>query len=463
MKRLLLITMILAAILAGCTQPAPPETTPPVTTTVPEPTVSTETLYETARLAAENADNLVLTYTIDQEKTVGGNRFTENIVGSTSISDVGRKNMTAVVEQTIDFGVYSCDYAETFCEGSAFVVVNGCRFQTTPTPEEFVKRQIQPVLINESLYASIECVAGEDTTAIYFGEARGLEAWVGQGELIEASGSALLDSTGRLMQTEYTASYRLDGMEVTLKAQVEIKTPEGLDLGAIHIGHDLPSIPISNMDAPRALVKAAADIYAASDLFCQMREKIHSEALPLTYIQNTRLKLRGFGEELTAEALYDVSLSDYRDTVSERQQTEQFLDGMYSVSVDGGAAIQNPEITAEAMRQYCEDTVLSGLFAMKYLQDAQSETADGRIRLTFAGNEAFCGDLMEQLSAFLQVNLDEQAQSSETLKAGGYLELDAATGLPVAMGMELERSHALDGIRYVLQYQLDEEFSFTEE
>ena len=49
------------------------------------------------------------------------------------------------------------------------------------------------------------------------------------------------------------------------------------------------------------------------------------------------------------------------------------------------------------------------------------------------------------------------------MAAGGYLELDASTGLPVAMGMELERSHALDGVRYVLQYHLDEAFSFAAE
>ena len=457
--------LILGAVLLGNQEdPADPtETTAPVTTMPTETTVSAQEQYAAAREAVERAGNLVLTYTLEQEKTVGENRFTEKTTGSTSISGVGRKSMTAVAEQTIDFGVYSCDYAETFCDGNAYVVVNGCRFQTDLSPEEFVKRQIQPALIQESLYASVECVADEDTTTIYFEEAKGLEAWVGQGELIEASGSALLDSTGRLMQTEYTASYRIDGVEITLKARVEVKTPENLDLSAIHVGHDLQSVAISSMDAPRALVKAVADIYAASNLSCQMTEKIHSEALPMTYIQNTRLKFRGFGEELTAEAQYDVSLSDYRGSVSERHQTEQFLEGMYSVSLDGGAAVQNPEITPETMRQYCEDTALSGLFAMKYLQDARMETAEGKIRLTFTGNDAFCTDLMKQLSAFLQVDLDQQAQSSETVKAGGYLELDASTGLPVAMGMELERSHALDGVRYVLQYQLDEEFSFIEE
>ena len=78
---------------------------------------------------------------------------------------------------------------------------------------------------------------------------------------------------------------------------IEIKTPEGLDLGAIHIGHELESIPISSIDAPRALVKAVADIYAATALTCEMTERIHSEALPLTYTQKTQLKLRGFGEE----------------------------------------------------------------------------------------------------------------------------------------------------------------------
>lgn len=459
------VLLILGAVLLGKQEdPADPtETTAPVTTMPTETTVAAQEQYAAAREAVENAGNVVLVYTIEQEKTFGENHFTEKITGNTSVSGIGRDDMTAVTEQTLDFGVYNCAYAEEFFEGAAYAVVNGCRFQAELSPDDFMKRQIQPVLINESLYGNVECVPGEDTTVINFADAIRLEDWVGQGELTEASGSALLDSTGKLMRTEYTASYRSNGMDVTLKAQVEVKTPENLDLSAIHIAHDQESIPISSLDAPRALVKVVADIYAASGVSCRMTEKIHSEALPLTYTQKTQLKLQGFEEELAADAIYDVSMSDYRGAVSEKKQAEQFRDGIYSVSVDGGESVQNPSVTAQAMRQYCEDTMLSGLFAMKYLQDAEVETADGRIRFAFTGNEAFCKDLMAQLSEFLQVDLDEKAQSSETLKAGGYLVLDTNTGLPVAMGMELERSHGLDGVRYVLQYQLEEELTFETE
>ena len=70
---------------------------------------------------------------------------------------------------------------------------------------------------------------------------------------------------------------------------------------------------------------------------------------------------------------------------------------------------------------------------------------------------------MAQLASFLQVDLDGQAQSYVTGKAGGYLVLDPQTGLPTAMGMYLERRHTLDGVSYDLSYRLDETVTFAAE
>ena len=55
----------------------------------------------------------------------------------------------------------------------------------------------------------------------------------------------------------------------------------------------------------------------------------------------------------------------------------------------------------------------------------------------------------------MQVDLDNQATQSNTLSAGGYLTIHKETGLPVSMGLYLEREHTINDIPYRLTYQLD--------
>ena len=456
--------ILLAALLllAGCTRQEP-ETTAPPTTTVPTPTTPPAERYAAARAAVAESKNLVLEYTVSEERVIGGNSFTKQVEGDASYSNINRTQMTAIVEETLDLGVYSCAYAEAYCKGKAYAVINDCRFGAKLTSEEFVDRQIPAVLISEELYETVVSEPGADTTLIRFSDPVALESWVGDGELISASGVALLDNEGHLLQTEYQAEYATEKVSYKLQMTVSVKAPKTLDLSAVHIAHDQESIPLTNLDAPRALVQTVADVYAAQSLDCRMTEIIDSEAIPLRRSQETGLSFRGAGETLEADTSYTVSYTDYRGEITEKRQAEWFRDGVYTVSVDGGEATENGEITAVAMRQYCEDTVLSGLFAMKYLKDAVAEETNGDIRFNFAGNEAFCADLMLQLSTFLQVDLDGQAQSMETLTAGGYLTVDGETGLPVGMGMYFSRYHTMNSIRYKLSYSLDETLTFGEE
>ena len=462
MKRIWILIALLALLLAGCTQKVP-ETTASPTTTVPTPTAAPEDRYTEARLAIAGSKNLVLEYTVSEERVVGENRFTKKVEGDASFSNINRTQMTAIVEETLDFGAYSCSYAEAYCKGKAYAVVNDCRFGAALTPEDFVDRQIPAVLITESLYETVVSEPGADTVLIRFSDPVALESWVGEGELISASGTALLDKEGHLLQTEYQVEYTKGQVSYKMQMTVAVKAPKTLDLSAVHIAHDKESIQLTNLDGPRALVQTVADVYAAQRISCEIMEVIDSEAIPLRRSQKTELRFQGKEETLEAETSYTVSYMDYRGEVTEKHQAEHFRDGIYSISVDGGEASENSGITATAMRQYCEDTVLSGLFAMKYLKDVTVEETDGDLRFVFAGNEAFCADLMFHLSSFLQVDLDSQAQSMETLTAGGYLTVDGQTGLPVGMGMHFDRYHTMNSVRYKLSYSLDETLTFVEE
>ena len=114
------------------------------------------------------------------------------------------------------------------------------------------------------------------------------------------------------------------------------------------------------------------------------------------------------------------------------------------------------------MRQYCEDTALSGLLAVKYLRIASSQKDGKLLRLELGCDESFRKIIMQHLTEALQVDLDALATLSENLSSGGYVTVDTDTGLPVSMGMFLKKSHTISGITYQLDYHLEETLSFTE-
>ena len=82
------------------------------------------------------------------------------------------------------------------------------------------------------------------------------------------------------------------------------------------------------------------------------------------------------------------------------------------------------------------------------------------IRLELSGNDSFCADLMTTIADFLQVNLDEAAEASETQLAGGYLVISKATGLPTEMGIYMNKIHTINTVVYELTHTLQQNLSF---
>ena len=403
MKRIWILLVLLTMVLVGCVQ-TPPETTPPVTTE-PVPTVPVRQRYNDAREQVEDARNVILDYTVSSQRQIGENIFPTKITGKASYSHIRWVNMLAIVEETLELGAYSSTYAETYCEGKANAVVWGGRYQQEMLPRDFLKRQIPAVLLTEELYENVEYVEEADTTRILFSQPLALESWVGEGELISASGEAVLDSEGRLVRSSYTAQFRSEKVITTLEITVKVKTAEKLDLSAVHDYHDLSAISLSDLSVPRRLLQTVADVYNAQKLDCHIRERIDSEAIPMTYNRDTELSIFGHGDALQAQVTYTAAMTDYRGEVTEKHQKEQFVDGLYSMTMGQEPPVTDESVTATAMRQYLEDTVLSGLFAMKYLQEVTVQEENGMIKYTFTGNDDFYADLMAQLTAFLKINV----------------------------------------------------------
>ncbi|MBQ2785234.1 MAG: hypothetical protein IJF02_01855 [Oscillospiraceae bacterium] len=452
-------------VLVGCEQP-PVDTTVTVPTTAAptEPPLSPREKYDLALDNLGQEANWILDYTLEEQRGVGTDTYTKKVVGKASFSKLYQKDMVAVIEEQLTYGSYTSDYTEVYCESMAFSKIKESYFKSEMEPEAFVQRQIPAVLIDSALYKTIAETVGETSTVIYFGSATAVENWAGNADakIVSASGSAILDSSGALKETTCQITYSVGAVQYTVRAAVRITTPPALDLSGTHQEHIKGSTRIKDLDVPKMLLQMVGDVYAAGKMQCDAVESIYSEAVPLAYSQNSLINLTGHGGELTARAEYRIQLSDYRGDVSSSTQMDSFENGVFTSTVNGGKPQTNPAVTAQQMRSYCEDAILSALAAPKYLKDASLKVSKDSYRIEIDGNYDFVMDMMENITQFLQVDLDAKATLKKTASAGGYLVIDRETGLPTAMGLHVERQHTIDTVTYKLNYRLDQTMKLSD-
>ena len=424
------------------------------------PTTQPPTLrerYDAAAQALQNAENLILRYTVKQTRTVGSNQFIHTVTGNASYAQHGEETMTGIVEENLRYGNYEVDYEEIYCGGSAYVQFDGKCFDAELSADAFLNRQIPAVLAQSSLYVQMEEVPNEDGISLIFREPKAAESWaaVPAGAIVQETWAmATLDSSDVLTASSYYVRYLLGGVQYIYEATMQAAAPKVLDLTGRHPEHFPNSVSLEDLNVPKLLLKAVGDVYSAEYMTSRAEEKTYSEAIPVTYIQESAFSVSGWGDSLSAEAAYKVTVSDYREEVSVTTQTERFQEGKFTTQRNDETPQENPAVTAEMMRQHCEDAILSAVLAPKYLAAAKSETVDGVQKLTFRGNTAFVTDLMTNIGQFLQVDLGAQAQSSTLDAAEGYLHLNVETGLPVAMGLKLSCRHTINGVVYTLSYDL---------
>ncbi len=459
MKILALCLSTMSLFLCGCQQQPVPTTVPIQTSSQPQLTPTEQ--YLQGREYIDSASNWILKYTVEQKRSIGDDTYTETVSGTASFSKLNQPDMTAVVEEKLELGGYDCAYCEVYCEKMAYVQVNNSSFKAKMDPQTFAARHLPAVLLDSSLYQTVTLSKMENSTVISFCDPSGLEKWLdtGNGSLKSASGTAVLDSSGVLRQTTYRAVYADGKVTYEISASVNVTAPQVLELGGTHQEHIHGSVELTDLDAPKMLLRVVGGVYSAGYIRCEAVESIFSEAIPLSYTQNSLLTLSGEGDTLSARAEHSVSMSDYRGEAVSTSWIETFVDGRFSTT--GNGAVPDT-VTAEQMRQYFEDLILSALAAPIYLRDADVVDEGTVYRLEITGNDAFIADMMANIGQFLRVDLDKQATQSKTLSASGYLTVNKRTGLPETMGLYLEREHVIESVAYQLTYRLEHTMSLSE-
>lgn len=450
-KAAIAIVLLLMMTLCACNTNTHVE---PTDDTVPP--LTAEALYDNACDKLNATPNRIVSYEYLEKRTVGDDTYTEKIVGTDSYSGIGTDHMQSVVFQTLQYGTYQTEYTESFTDNTAYCCVNGSTFASSMDAGAYLSRQMPAVLIDQTLYGSITMQESADTVLLKFTQPIAPEAWVSsyaQVDLASAYATATIDADGNLMQLHYEASYSCGDTAYQLSVDSKITVPQQLDLSAALPEHSTEPVNLSYLDAPKCLLQAVGDLFTANSISAQITQTLDSKVYTLTQNQQSTLHL--YSSDNVMSAFWDTALTmtDYRGDPATKTQTDRYENGTLTRVVDG--VVQSAEQqTAEQIRLKWENQILNSFFALNYLTNATATDADGMLILSFSGNEAFCKAVASSFRSVIPNDLDTLATSSATEAAGGYLTLDKATGLPVAMGMEFRRTHVIDGVSYPLSFSL---------
>lgn len=453
----LLLLITLPANLAGCV-----DTEQPASSTSSiwngENDMQAYELYKSASAAAYTAEDVVLQYTVDRQRLIGTQIFTEKVDGNMTVKNMRREDMVAVVSERLLFGTLETAYKEIFCDGRTYVQVNDSRFALQADADVYLSRQYPLALINADYYKGVYAEKDQSgNTVVHFIEPIVMESWLRRDARVQmqsASGTAVIDPDGHLTQTTYRITYLCGEVTYSEVITMQVITPKELDVGGVHPEHFENCPVLDNADALKLLLRAVGDVYTASAIKCDVEEIIDSAAVPVRYEKKSSLLLAGAGDAFYAKADFRVSVTDYRGVPVITTQSVLLENGTFSGTVNGLPVASDPPATAQSMRNHIEDAVLAAVFNPNHIESVQLEIRDSHYYLTFQGNETFMKDMMSMIGQFLQMDLDAASQSSQTSMASGYLELDRNTGLPVGMGIDLMRKHTLNSITYDLQYTL---------
>lgn len=399
-------------------------------------------------------------------RTVGGEIYSEQMTETIVYRGLGTADAAASVKQEVAFGPYETQYEEYYTGGAAYCKTEESVFRTNMNAQQFVDRQIPVLLVDASLYGAVQVDKRLSNTTVTFSEPEKLEAWATDyagAVLVSATGIVTLGKDGEVIQSSYTAEFTCGTIAYQLQVATSLIQQEEETLP-----EDLAALPakcptLTYFDAPRKILQVVGDVYTAQAMSAAYTESVYSPAYARSRSQTSTFDTYGADGDFMAQSSYEVINTDYSNTPVTSLETVIFRNGLCTSSVNGAEPILREGITAQTMRQFCEDAVLAALFTPNHVKNAKMTEKNGQLRIDFTGNTAFADNLCNSIYSIFTANLDAYAESYTTPVAGGYLCIDMASGLPTALGIQLERVHVKGEISYPLTYQLDQTMELSSE
>lgn len=464
MKRILFFLLLLIMLtMVGCHQePVDATTGPTQLTTAPTQAQDYKDIYRSAAADISQRKELVLDIRFSQSRTVDGIPLYQSGTATAFYTGLGTAGMEALISEKLTFGTYEADYTQSYLKGRAYTQTNGSSFISHLSAEEFLSYQIPAVLIDSSLYGSVTWEGEPGTGITYqFSQPSGFEAWTRipeDAQLLELTASATLDKQGILRESSYRVSYILDGIQCVTEVHTVISFPDA-QTSPTQPNYPQDCVRLDAYLAPRLILQTVGNVYSIENISGTQTETVYCEAAAVVRTQQVAVDAAGSGTDFMAQVGYTVNLTNYAGTPTVNTQVETFRNGSYSYRVNGGDPVPQTSITAQQMRQYCEDTLLSSLLTPEQIAGAAVVETEDFYCIQFTCKDALSDTIFADVFKLLNLDLDNFSQSFTTETGTAYLTINKHTGMPATIGRSFTRIHLIDNVAYRTTYQSDSTLS----
>lgn len=457
----MLLCALLVCGMTGCKKKEEP-TVPSTVPTTEAPVLSAGEQYAAAKAAVDSASDLSVRITAQKSTTVGGEMFLETSEQIMSMTGRGSGSMKILLGESINYGdSYGAIYQETYADGMLYTLVDGThRLAGNVDAQTYMNGLIPAVLLDASLYGSVEYT--EDGT-IRFSQPTAAESWVlPEGAAFgNANGTAVIAADGSLEQCTYTVSYDYGSAQITeeITAVVTLKSAE------IMVPSDAAKYTkVQDIAAVRLSKQAMGFLKQAKSVSSATTESISSMATGMMRSQNTVVEMDN-RSELSAKVGTNVLLGSYMTGQSQTYlQEEQYSNGMYTISTNGADPVQQPEVTADVISQYCSTNFENSLIAPEFWKDVKIQDMGEQYMVECTFNEDLTAKLRTYISQtmFSDENaLNILAPNSSTVELSGYFAVDKYTGLPLAASYRYAATDIMEEQEYMLLMEVSQSYQIA--
>lgn len=458
-----LLCLALLLSLLACTEKTDPVTPsdPTAATDAPVPEDPARQLYENARSAIDNAEDVSLRISVKESTTVGGETFSDSYEQTLTFN--GRGTDTLQVYCKNAYGSYAVSTQEYYYDDTVYLIVDDAYNPGTATQnmqydckqEDFLTQHYPAVMLDASLYQNITAKEGEKLTTLTMTEPSAAESWVlpDGAEFLSGSGIARIDPEGILHSSEYTVKYQYGNSVIELEISAYISLTVQ-DIALPERARLFPEVaPLEAIDLyQRAFNRLgdAAKISASSMSFYY--SAIHQ------YAAYDSLTLHLNANDHMFRRRSDSTRINYQEESNENYTAEDlFKDDLYFVVSDDREQLTGTIAWTEA-RYYSMQHIRQYMYPYLYWQSATVTDLGSTYLIEYQYVDSVAVLLAETACRTLFTDSDEflaQVSKHKTTTVSGYLAVDKYSGLPTASGIYYIGSYVLNGYEYPLMAQID--------
>lgn len=476
----MLLVLCLLLSLAACagkqertTEPAAPDSTAePTPAPTPEPTpepLDGKKLFGDAADTLSQAQSLSADYVFRQEITIPD--YTGKELGSMTLKEENTRSVEYEALGSDDFRARLTDkiklgdspeqsQQQVFADGVLYLEFDGARYYSKTEAADFLADQIPTVLLDETLYETVEAEETETGYTIRFSDAAGAESWAmpDAGEWIEASGSAELSADGALTGASYLLSYRFGGLTVQASWEAAYHSPETLDLASYVPENTKKYESLDSAAAPLMLKRAAYLLESAGAAQASMTGEYVVEAAAQSMRKYDQLSMLDRKSGFVFHEDVSVYATDYvRQQSADYSYEVDFAKGVWTAVFPDGTTESNIINAAEA-REQLRESLSRYIPGGGELIDADLEEVGDYWLIRFAADEDYgtrvkngiCNELFPTDPKIL----DRLSSDYKTKAAEGYLAVEKVSGIPTAISLSFSGIHTIEDTPCALSMEM---------